>query len=54
MVHDMVQHNLEHVMAETTLKGDNPTDVFNTFEKMERASDRMFEGLDQMLMEYKG
>ena len=52
-VHDSVFKNMEFVKEDTILKGDHPKIILENFQTMENASDKLFEGLDQMLEEYK-
>lgn len=51
-VHDMTFHNMEYVYERSMLKHDNPQKIIANFDKMEQASQKLFDSLNVMLQEY--
>ncbi|MBN2782236.1 MAG: CZB domain-containing protein, partial [Campylobacterales bacterium] len=51
-IHDYAIENLKIVETKSVLKGDNPDKIYNNFAKMEAASEKLFDKLDEILEQY--
>jgi methyl-accepting chemotaxis protein len=51
-VHEMVMLNQQFVKNDSVLRGDNPKIIYENFTQMEKASEKLFIELDQMVEEY--
>lgn len=51
LVHDSIFKNLEFVKNDSTLKENNPKIILENFETMEKASEKLYEKLDNMIEE---
>ncbi len=52
-VHETVLANLEYVKKDAVFKGDNPEKIVHNFEKMEKASNVLYEKLDELIVQYE-